>query len=151
MAALSVTCAACGLVLLKPVKHAPASDRNVAASAEEATVPPGSIIILDAPDVGRLERRGFWPVDVVINAAGSVVGNVEDMIPEAMPAISGKMEGCCGPSGLEPNRACLCGAVVGTEISDCWRSTELVLNGDAVTIRGTEHTPHLAPTRPETH
>ena len=42
----------------------------------------------------------------------------------------GDRSGCCGPSGLNgPNVACACGAVVGTEVGDCWQTHYVALTG----------------------
>ena len=61
--------------------------------------------------------------------------------PEDAPGLtyhyptSSTAHGCCGaPGDGPPNRACQCGAVVGSEMSDCYSPYELHLLPDAVRL-----------------
>jgi hypothetical protein len=56
---------------------------------------------------------------------GAIVANPAGVIRENLTATANDY-GCCGSSGLSgPNRACVCGSVVGTEWSDCWTEAEI--------------------------
>lgn len=76
---------------------------------------------------GRSEPHVFSP-------AGAIAANPQDIVRENIGS-AGIDNGCCGSSGSDgPNRACLCGAIVGTEWSDCWTQAEVRFNPDAIIV-----------------
>jgi len=62
----------------------------------------------------------------------AVVSNPLDIHPGALASV-GVDSGCCGSDGMDGlNRACVCGAVLGTEWSDCWTPAEIRFDPDAI-------------------
>ena len=63
---------------------------------------------------------------------GAIVVNPASVLRRLLKS-AGADHGCCGSDGLHgPNRACICGAVLGTERSDCWTPAEIRFLPDAV-------------------
>jgi hypothetical protein len=107
---MHLVCVNCGGLLTKECRLGAATDHNRLASMREAAVPAG-IIVLQA---GAFSVN---PADIRTGALKSVGIDV----------------GCCGSDGCDgSNRACVCGAVVGTEWSDCWTQSEVQFDADAV-------------------
>ena len=75
---------------------------------------------------GRYRVSG-GPQGTFVLASGDVAGTV----PVSDPA---RRNGCCGPDGMDgPNLECAgCGALVATEVADCWTWQEVRLYPDAV-------------------
>lgn len=75
---------------------------------------------------------------VVVVSAGlrnTFVLHPEDALGLTWQLMPDASSGCCGaPGDGPPNRACRCGAVVGSEMSDCYTPYELHLLPDAVRL-----------------
>ena len=68
--------------------------------------------------------------------AGALAFNPVDVLAGQLRSIPERDHGCCGSDGGDgPNRRCLCGAVLGTEWSDCWTGLEVRFLPDAVAVR----------------
>ena len=79
-------------------------------------VPPGrALMVLGAVGEALRADHGFKAPD------GSIWLHLSDLRTEVGYAAGRRLVGCCGLDGVDaPNRACPCGAEVGTERSDCW-------------------------------
>lgn len=69
---------------------------------------------------------------VIYSPAGAIAANPDDIIDGTLESC-GIDNGCCGSDGADgANRACICGAVLGTEWSDCWTQAEIRFGPEAV-------------------
>lgn len=99
------------------------SDYWRSAADRESPVPRGIVIRLTHAYSVRL---GTTIVGSQVRSAdGTLAVNPDDLLPGALFS-AGIDKGCCGSDGMDgPNRRCACGAVVGTETSDCWTYAEV--------------------------
>jgi len=152
-------CAACGAALTAPVELLPAVparhcfDGVLVNGRRQAppTVPRGHYAVDPEPHgppfVPAEDQDEYPPAypggpsisdldGVTVVSAG--LRNTFVLHPEDAPVLTphltpGGPIGCCGsPGDGPPNRACPCGAVVGSEMSDCYTPYELHLLPDAV-------------------
>jgi hypothetical protein len=95
----------------------------------------GLLIRLEEADIGTISLADHSEPHV-FSPAGAVSANPQDIVRENVRS-AGIDNGCCGSDGMDgPNRACLCGAILGTEWSDCWTQAEVRFNPDAILIVG---------------
>lgn len=128
-------CAQCGSALTRNCLWGD-NDAYVAEGVgRQPTVPTGVFVRLEAEDAvpvrdGSGKEVGWHEY----SPAGAIVANPADIAEGALHS-TGVDNGCCGSDGCDgPNRACRCGAVVGTEWSDCWTQAEVRFVPDAVTV-----------------
>jgi hypothetical protein len=109
-----LSCSACGRRLTRDCRVGALEEFTVDAQDRAPSVQVGVMVRLeDMPD-----RPG-------VALAGCISTNPEDVIRSSVKHI-GMQAGCCGLDGMDgPNVSCVCGAVVGTEWSDCWTQAEL--------------------------
>ncbi len=75
-------------------------------------------------------------VALACGPAGAYSGNPVDLVRAHVESTGHNDVGCCGSDGMDgPNRRCECGAVLGTEWSDCWTQSEFRFWPDAVIVR----------------
>lgn len=92
------------------------------------------MIVLEDEDRVVVTGPGGAVGTKVCSPAGAIAGNPDDLAPDALKS-AGIDNGCCGSDGLDgPNRACLCGAKVATQWSDCWTQAEIRFLPRAVLI-----------------
>jgi hypothetical protein len=150
-------CAACGLRLTDPLSPLPAVPERPSYDGlpvdgvrrAPSTVPRGHYAVdpdpTGAPFVPAEDQDDCVPAypggpSIVEDGVELVAGGPRDTLllhPEDMPSLvphpTGE-SGCCGlPGNRGPNRACPCGARIGTEMSECWTPYELHLVPGAVT------------------
>jgi hypothetical protein len=126
-------CAKCGRQLTRDCRPGTVSDYNLECAPDEPTVATGIIVDLplDKPEHAA-ERVQSSRVQ-----HGAIVVNPASVLRSLLKSV-GVDHGCCGSDGCDgPNRACICGAVLGTERSDCWTPAEIRFLPDAVI-----HAPH---------
>ncbi len=122
-----VRCAACGRALTAPVERADPSVITYDAIERAPTVPRGSVA--RDPEAAMMSSHGR-PVER--SPAGAIVVHPDDLVTDALVSW-GVDVGCCGSDGCDgPNRACTCGQVVGTAMTDCWTAAEMRFHPDAV-------------------
>ncbi len=134
-ATVYLSCASCGAVLTRLVEWSKFStfDRNVA--DRHPPVERGTIVRWDVDDTvpvyfgdGRPEGQKVY------SRCGAISIHPDDVMRDQIQSC-GVDNGCCGSDGMDgENRACNCGAVLGTEWSDCWTQAEVRLCGDAVKV-----------------
>jgi hypothetical protein len=79
-------------------------------------VPPGRALMVSSEVLSVL--RADHGLDLT---EGGIWLHLSDLLAEVGYAARRRIAGCCGLDGMDgPNRACPCGAEVGTERSDCW-------------------------------
>ncbi|RYE91720.1 MAG: hypothetical protein EOO75_08270 [Myxococcales bacterium] len=90
----------------------------------------GRLSQLSTPTPTGLETRE------ACNGADAWSVNPDDAVEEHLDWIHLADQGCCGSHGLEgPNRRCVCGAVLGTEWSDCGIVAEVRFDAAAVAVQ----------------
>lgn len=74
--------------------------------------------------IADLEWHAMNPSDLIVQRA-----SLRDVME------SGTRNGCCGPDGCDgPNLSCVCGAVIATEVGDCWLPHFVALLDTAVGV-----------------
>lgn len=138
MGKLILVCAACQRPLTRLCREGEAFERSDRGDPEGPMTQAGVIVRMDEEEAyDQFDRSGAIIGRHVASPAGAWSINPEDVVEEALVSC-GKDVGCCGSDGCDgPNRACRCGAVVGTEWSDCWTQKEVRLWPDAVRIART--------------
>jgi hypothetical protein len=106
-------------VVIEPV----AGPEWVSWTEEGAPGPPGHAVRSQEPYCPSLRIEDVDLSDP-LQANAQVWMNLDDVLPEiGMSPDLQRCLGCCGPCGpcgsWGPNRVCVCGAHVGTEVSDC--------------------------------
>ncbi|QSX18449.1 hypothetical protein [Priestia megaterium] len=80
--------------------------------------------------------EGFFIIDNGeddIQAKGSIIVNIKDLINSNYHTDDSRLNGCCGHDGLDGiNRVCLNNHEIGTENSDCWMPHFIALNSALV-------------------
>lgn len=122
MSEVTLICRACQAVLTKslvPVETADAvSDGFCAPDGRAQWSVANKGFVLHLTDAVRqvINREQGWALntdDVWVNP---------DDLAEDVTLVDGYSTQCCGPDGFEgPNRQCACGALVGTEQSECFQ------------------------------
>ena len=106
-------CGACGRALTAPLRELPAQ------------LPP------QTEDGQDFVPRGYFTRsdgEYFTGTEGRLVVSLKDVRGTRHHADLHRLNGCCGLDGLDgPNTVCGCGAVVGTEKSDCWMAHALLL------------------------
>lgn len=129
---IQLVCRACRRPLTAPLCWTDETN-HVVGQDREPSVPAGLAVRLSNESASSIHGPDGQIVGVhVFSPAGAIATHPDDVPPEALRS-TGVDNGCCGSDGSDgPNRACLCGAVVGTEWSDCWTQAELRFHPDAV-------------------
>lgn len=64
-----------------------------------------------------------------------IIINVKDLINSRNHTDKARLNGCCGLDGCDgPNKLCLDGHEIGTEMSDCWIAHAVILDLDKITV-----------------
>jgi len=127
-------CQSCGRPLTGVCTWGEASDRNLSAPDGQSPVPPGVMVRLTEEDAVTVHGPGHFLGSHLYSPALSISVNPVDVIQGATVS-AGRDNGCCGSDGMDgPNRACRCGAIVGTEWSDCWTLAEFRFHPSAVRV-----------------
>jgi hypothetical protein len=120
--------AKCGRQLTQECRPGTVSDYNWACERGEPGVAPGIIVDLSLDEAEHAAER----VQSTRVQHGAFVVNLASVLRSLLKS-TGVDSGCCGSDGCDgPNRACICGAVLGTERSDCWTPAEIRFLLDAV-------------------
>lgn len=134
---VEITCASCGRLLTGPCRWGDEADYDRNCVDRKPAVPPGLLVRLNTEGAidGRRGDGGMERHDC--SEAGAIASNPEDIVVDSLHS-TGPDNGCCGSDGLDgPNRACLCGAVVATQWSDCWTHAEVRFLPNTVSVSRT--------------
>ena len=127
-----IACAACGRRLTAPCGWGNEADHSFDRVDREPAVTRGRLVRLVAENACDTWQNGRIVGRHVFSPAGAIAANPED-VPEGRLESVGMDPGCCGSDGWHgPNRACVCGAIVATEWSDCFTQAEVRFLPDAV-------------------
>ena len=130
-----LSCANCGRRLTKDVRLGDVWEWAPAVDDEKSPVAEGVVVRLPKEDASDI--RGWNGAVIgrkIFSPAGAFSVNPLDIFLKSLVSC-GRDAGCCGSSGLDgPNRACVCGEVLGTEWSDCRTQAEVRLHPDAVVL-----------------
>lgn len=120
---ICLSCASCGRELSVPLRWLKEDD-SVCTEDQEPLTPEGTVASLRT-----LVARGLeWP-ELDESSLVAQRGSLQNVVA------SGERNGCCGVDGCDgPNLSCECGAVIGTERSDCWMPHFVVFEPGAVGI-----------------
>lgn len=122
---MHLTCAACARQLTFECRLGRADEHDVTAGDREPAVPQGVIVQLTSAEAHPVTQFGQIIHRHLVSEAGALAVHPEDVLPGALIS-TGTDNGCCGSDGSDgPNRSCPCGAVLGTEWSDCWTRAEV--------------------------
>lgn len=125
-----LVCSTCFRPLTRKCQWGAAADydEDPAIRTPASRVPSGLLICWTAEQEAQrlpVVLTGGKFADRPTSPAGAIVANPTDIVRENVRPTANDY-GCCGSSGLSgPNRACVCGSVVGTEWSDCWTEAEV--------------------------
>lgn len=125
---------ACGRELTIEGHWGQVSEWKAPEEDQQSPVAKGRLIRLakDAVPVSR----GQEVVAIHVYSPEGAISVHPEMAIRANLKSTGSDHGCCGSSGTDgPNRACICGNIVGTEWSDCWTQAEIRFLPDAVAPR----------------
>ncbi|WP_162150307.1 hypothetical protein [Asticcacaulis sp. AC460] len=131
-----LTCASCGATLTGPVEWSEFSAFDPDVVDGQSPVQRGTIVRWNMNSTAPIyfgdgKSEGLK----VYSRSGAISMHPDDVIRDQIQSC-GFDNGCCGSDGLDgENRACNCGAVLGTEWSDCWTQAEVRLSGDAVEVK----------------
>jgi hypothetical protein len=127
-----LTCNACGRPLTRECRWGALAEHDETAADRGPAVPAGAVIRLPEESSSPVTQNGQVIGLHVFSPAGAIAIHPDDVLPDALRS-HGPDNGCCGSDGMDgPNRACVCGAVVATEWSDCWTQAEVRFLPDAV-------------------
>lgn len=127
-----LTCTACGRPLTRDCRWGAPAEHDVTVVDRAPTVPVGALVRLLEESSTPVTQHGEVIRIHVFSPAGAIAAHPDDVLPDALLP-HGRDNGCCGSDGMDgPNRACVCGAVVATEWSDCWTQAEVRFLPDAV-------------------
>jgi hypothetical protein len=136
-----LTCNACGRPLTRDCRWGALAEHDLTGGDRAPTVPVGAVVRLAEESSSPISRDGEVVGLHVFSPAGAIATHPDDVLPDALLS-HGPDNGCCGSGGFDgPNRACVCGAVVATEWSDCWTQAEVRFLPDAVC----ENSPNTQP------
>ncbi|HRD46162.1 MAG TPA: hypothetical protein PLF78_06750 [Caulobacter sp.] len=128
-------CKQCERELIRPCRWGGPEDHDVAAEVGVAAVTAGVMVVLEDEDSVVVTGPGGPVGTKIYSPAGAIAANPDDLLPDALVS-AGCDNGCCGSDGTDgPNRACLCGALVATQWSDCWTQAEIRFLPQAVIVR----------------
>jgi hypothetical protein len=140
-----LTCTACGRPLTRDCRWGALAEHDLTGGDRAPTVPVGALVRLTEESSSPITQADGRVIGLkVFSPAGAIVAHPDDVLADALLS-HGLDNGCCGSGGYDgPNRACLCGAVVATEWSDCWTQAEVRFLPDAVG----ENSPNTQPFSP---
>jgi len=125
-------CNACGRPLTRDCRWGALVEHDEEVVDRAPAVPVGAVIRLPEEISSPIFQHGQMIGLHVFSPAGAIAAHPDDVPPDALVS-HGPDNGCCGSDGLDgPNRACVCGAVVATEWSDCWTQAEVRFLPEAV-------------------
>jgi hypothetical protein len=132
---IRLLCAHCKAALTRSCTWAPFSAFATHVEFGESLLGEGTLVQWDVEDAVPVYYGDGRPNGKkVYSEPGAISANPADVLIEQM-ASCGVDNGCCGSDGCDgDNRACLCGAVLGTQWSDCWTQAEMRFRADAVKV-----------------
>jgi hypothetical protein len=132
--AMHLSCAKCGRVLTVECRLGIPDDHIRDPGMREPAVTQGVVVVLPDEDTAKTIKEGPVVRLRVRSPPGAFAVNPLDIRSDALVSV-GIDNGCCGSDGMDgPNRGCVCGAVLGTEWSDCWTQAEVRFNPEAVML-----------------
>ena len=117
-----LACRSCGAFLSNPVRSVSTYDQFHAhcdSEVDGVSITAGWFLVPNAELRRACRKEGELPAVI----SGSLM-NLEDLTPTARYIRPRhKLVGCCGIDGFDgPNRTCPCGAIIGTEFSECFQT-----------------------------
>ncbi|MFU8828176.1 MAG: hypothetical protein ACNA8P_01970 [Phycisphaerales bacterium] len=120
---VTILCAACSRQLCVALRWINDDDEVCHEDGREM-LPPSTIGRASYEPIADLEWHAMNDTDLLVQR--SSLRNVLE---------TGTRSGCCGPDGGDgPNLSCNCGAIIGTEVSDCWMPHFVTLLQSAIEI-----------------
>ena len=129
---IHLNCAQCGQQLTSECFLGEDSDYLDDWEDGESPIQPGIIVIQQEKMENPISQNGKIIGTHVESESGDYSVNPNNILSNVLIS-TGKDNGCCGSDGSDgPNRRCACGAVLGTEWSDCWTQAEVRFISSAV-------------------
>lgn len=99
--------------------------------------------VLDETDGKDFIPKGYFVIgsgDYFTNTEGKLIMNKSDLINCKNHPNRSRLNGCCGLDGQDgPNKICLNGHEIGTEISDCWLANAFIFEKETVNSQANIH------------
>jgi hypothetical protein len=114
-----VLCRHCGQSLTKLLERLPES--FVPEWVDHQNIIPEGMFWIASDDMNTLEGRG-----IIHRDDRRHLHDHSDTL---------RFQGCCGPSAGQVNQLCECGAVVATDVADCWTSYYVHFEPDHTTLK----------------